>query len=217
MDLDGVARPLETSAAAATVTAALVMLAGMGGTVDPKTGEIEWVMNVPLTEQLAFYRSHPPSALGDLRAAAVEHIDWKFDGHGEPVNSIFELACPCGSKLFTATCGIQTSDDINEVSPPIGVECDACEAAFDVFDPSEHGWNAVLCGDTFDEPEAYDDLEGDDIAAPHEVIVRFEHGSETLGDPELVGREQDVFTWFTLLARDPDTKRLEQLFEWECA
>jgi len=81
------------------------MLTGMGGTVDPKTGEIAWEMNVPLSEQLAFYRGHPPCALGDLCATAVEQIEWKFDGHGEPVNSFFELACPCGSKRFTATCG----------------------------------------------------------------------------------------------------------------
>lgn len=192
------------------------MLAAMGGTVDPKTGQITWHMNVPLAEQLAFYRSHPPRALGRLRATAVEHIDWQFDGHGEPVNSIFELACPCGAKLFTATCGVDASDDGNEVCPPIGLECGACEAAFEIFDPSKHGWDGVMCGDTFDEPGGYDDLEGD-IQAPHEIVVRFEHGSDTLGRPELVGREQDVFTWFTLLARNPETKELEQLFEWECA
>jgi hypothetical protein len=189
----------------------------MGGTVDPKTGTITWEMNVPLAEQLTFYRTHPPRALGELCATAIEQTDWKFDGHGEPVNSIFELACPCGSKLFTATCGVATSDDGNEVSPPIGIECDACEATFEIFDPGEHGWDAVMCGDGFDEPEGYDDLEGNDVHAPHQVVVRFEHASDTLGDPELAGREQDVFTWFTLLARDPETQRLEQLFEWECA
>jgi hypothetical protein len=186
----------------------------VGGTVDPKTGEVIWEMHVPLAEQLAFYRSHPPRALEKLRATAIEQIDWTFDGHGEPVNSIFELACPCGSKLFTATCGLASD---NMVSPPIGIECDACEAIFEIFDPSEHGWDAVMCGDTFDEPAAYGDLVGEDIEAPHEIVVRFEHGSETLGDPELAGREQDVFSWFTLLARDAKSKRLAQLFEWECA
>jgi len=193
------------------------MLARMGGTFDSKTGQFVWEMKVPLAEQLAFYRSHPPRALGNLRATALEQLDWQFDGHGEPVNSIFELACPCGGNLFNATCGVETGDDGNVVSPPIGIECEACEAAFDIFDPGEHGWNAVMCGDKFDEPDAYDDLEGADIAAPHEIVVRFEHASESLGDPELAGREQDVFSWFTLLARDPESKQLEQLFEWECA
>jgi hypothetical protein len=186
----------------------------MGGTVDPKTGNIAWEMNVPLEEQLAFYRSHPPRAIAELRATSVEYIEWTFDGHGEPVNSIFELACPCGSKLFTTTCGV---DDDDEVTPPIAIQCDSCDAAFDIFDASEHGWNAVMCGDKFEAPDAFFELEGEAIAAPHEVVVRFEHGSETLGDPELAGREPDVFSWFTLLARDPETRQLEQLFEWECA
>lgn len=192
------------------------MFAAMGGIVDPKTGEVKWEMNVPLAEQLAFYRGHPPRALAKLSAAAIEELDWTFDGHGEPVNSIFELTCSCGSKLFTVTCGIEAGEDVNEVAPPIGLECSACEEAFDVFDPSQHGWDAVMCGDTYDEPEAYDELVGE-IDAPHEVVVRFEHASDTLGDPDLEGRAQDVFTWFTLLARDPATRRLEQLFEWECA
>ena len=189
----------------------------MGGTVDPKTGEIVWDMNVPLAEQLAFYRSHPPKALESLRATAIDQLDWQFDGHGEPVNTIFALACSCGSRLFTAMCGIEVVDGENQVCAPIGIECDACEAAFEVFDPSEHGWNAVMCGDRFDEPSAYGDLDGETIAAPHEIVVRFEHASDTLGTAELAGKEPDVFTWFTLLARDPETKQLEQLFEYECA
>jgi hypothetical protein len=169
-------------------------------------------MNVPLAEQLAFYRSHPPAALGPLRATPVDQLDWPFDGHGEPVNAVFELACPCGGTRFTATCGV---DADNNVARPIGLECAACQAAFEIFDA--HGWDAVMCGERGDEPDHFDDLKPDGIAAPHQVIVRFEHGSETLGDPALAGREPDVFSWFTLLARDPDDARLEQLFDWECA
>lgn len=186
----------------------------VGGTVDPKTGEIVWEMHVPVADQLAHYRSHPPGAIRALGVTPLETIDWRFDGHGEPVNSIFELACPCGSRLFTPMCGV---DETNEVCPPISLECDACEAAFEVFDANAHGWNAVMCGDRYDEPERYCELEGEVVVAPHEIVVRFEHGSSDLGDPELAGREQEVFSWFTLLARDPETKQLEQLFEWECA
>lgn len=189
----------------------------MGGVVDPSTGQIVWEMKVPLSEQLAFYRSHVPRALGQLRATPIEQIDWQFDGHGEPVSSIFELACSCGGARFHVTCGVHTSDDAAVAAPPISIECDACKATFEIFDASEHGWDAVMCGARHDEPEAYDDLVCDGIDAPHELIVRFEHASDTLGDPALAGREPDVFTWFTLLARDPGTRRLAQLFEWECA
>jgi hypothetical protein len=189
----------------------------MGGTVDPETGEIIWTMRVSAAEQLAYYRSHPPRALSPLRVTPTEQLDWRFDGHGEPINSIFELACSCGSKLFNATCGVDSREDENLTSPPIGLECDACESAFVLFDPSEHGWDAVMCGGRFEDPEGFDDLCGNEVSSPHETVVRFEYASDSLGDPELTGREQDVFTWFTLLARDARTKRLEQLFEWECA
>jgi hypothetical protein len=186
----------------------------MGATVDPKTGELIWAMSVPLAAQLAHYRSHPPSALRPLRVTPIESLAWDFDGHGEPVNSIFELACPCGSTLFTPECGLEIDD---EVAPPITIVCASCDAATVVFDPNTHGWNAIMCGDRHDVPVVTGDLEGENVEAPHEIIVRFEHGFEDLGNPELAGRESDVFSWFTLLARDPDTKELEQLFEWECA
>ena len=42
----------------------------MGGTVDPKTGQVVWEMHVPLDEQLAHYRAHPPRALRGLRDLA---------------------------------------------------------------------------------------------------------------------------------------------------
>lgn len=148
----------------------------MGGTVDPKTGNVSWHMNVPLEEQLTFYRSHPPRALENLRTTAIEHVDWSFDGHGEPINSIFELACTCGGRLFTVTCGI---DPDEEVAPPIALECAACEAAFDIFDANQHGWNAVMCGDTFDEPDISDDLVGNSIGAPQRSLC----GSSTRRTP----------------------------------
>ncbi len=189
----------------------------MGGMVDPKTGEMVWEMSVPLADQLAHYRSHPPSALRALRVTPIESIAWEFDGHGEPVSSIFELACPCGSNLFTPECGLEIGEDANEVGQPITVVCASCEAATVVFDPNTHGWNAAMCNVRYDAPVVTGELEGELVEAPHEIVVRFEHGSEDLGNAELAGREQDVFSWFTLLARDPQTKQLEQLFDWECA
>lgn len=87
--------------------------AKMGGTVDPNTGEVVWEMHVPLADQLAHYRAHPPRAIAALRASSVD-VDFAFDGHGEPVNAVFELACPCGSTRFVAVAGIEDG----EVSTP---------------------------------------------------------------------------------------------------
>ena len=64
--------------------------------------------------------------------------------------------------LFIATCGL---DDDNAVVSPIGITCDECDARYTIFDASQHGWNAVMCGDRFDAPENEDALDGGDIEA----------------------------------------------------
>jgi hypothetical protein len=186
----------------------------VGGIVDPKTGEIIWEMHVPLAEQLAHYRANPPRAIRGLRANAIE-VDWRFDGHGEPVNSVFELACPCGGTRFTATCGL---DEDGRSCSPIAIECASCETKHDVFDEAKHGYDAELGMAGSFEPVGSDDLVSTDVDAPHEVIVRFEYCSDQLGDPGRQGeREHDLFSWFTLLARDSETKQLAFLFDAECA
>ena len=47
------------------------------------------------------------------------------------------------------------------------------------------------------------------------MVVRFEFASEVLGGDNWKGREQDAFTWVTVLARKPDGS-LETLIDWEC-
>lgn len=47
----------------------------------------------PPDVQVAFYRAHPPRALGALAATPVD-VDFPFDGHGEPVNAfVFDDEC----------------------------------------------------------------------------------------------------------------------------
>jgi hypothetical protein len=184
----------------------------MGGTYDRETGQIVWTMHVPLAEQLAHYRAHPPRAIRELVATPVD-IDFGFDGHGEPVNAIFALACRCGGTRFTATCGIYDG----EACAPISIECDACENLFEIFDAAAHGYDAELNADEVEQPEDTNDLMSDAVAWPHEVVVRYEFPSEHLGTEEWRGREHDLFSWFTLLARDPATKQLAFLYDAECA
>jgi hypothetical protein len=185
----------------------------MGGIVDPKTGEIIWDMRVPVVDQVRHYGAHPPRAIAAMRCSPID-VDWKFDGHGEPVNTVFELACPCGGVLFTATCNVDTDE---EVCSPIAIRCDACAESRVIFDIGEHGYDAEVNHDEGDDGEGPYDLETVAVDEPFEVVVRFEYPSDHLGDPEWSGREHDLFSWFTLLARDPETKQLEHLYEFECA
>jgi len=185
----------------------------MGGTYDPTTGQMVWTMHVPLADQLAHYRSHPPRAIRELRAMPVD-VDFRFDGHGEPVDVAFELACPCGGTRFDVTCGL---DEDDEPAPPIELECGACAASYKIFDDNEHGYDAELNSVERQAPELIVDLDPADIDLTPELVVRFEFPSDHLGDPQYAGREHDLFSWFTLLARDPETKQLEFLFDAECA
>jgi hypothetical protein len=185
----------------------------MGGIVDPKTGEVLWEMHVPLDEQLAHYRAHPPRALAYLRATAID-VDWKFDGHGEPVNTTFTLACSCGATRFTVSSGFD--EDGRPVSP-VAIECAACNADWEVFDNAKHGYDAELGMGLASEPAGSDDLASDEVAPPHELVVRFEYPSDLLGRDPSDGREHNLFSWFTLLARDPSTGRLAFLFDAECS
>jgi hypothetical protein len=188
----------------------------MGGTVDPKTGEVVWEFHVPLAEQRAFYDSHPPRALAGLTCAPIEPpAGFKFDGHGEPVNAVFTLACPCGNKLFMVSAWFK--DD--EVRAPISVECSECDRDQEIFMSGRHGFDGELnpFESRAEDDEFPDDLVPQDVEAPHEVIIRFEYPSDHLGDPQWKGREQDLFSWITIVARDAETGELSFLYDEECA
>ena len=186
----------------------------MGGTYDPAAGQIVWDFHVPLDEQRDFYRDHPPSALDGMTCTAIDSPPWQFDGHGEPVNAFFELACRCGSRLFA----VAGRSDGEEIRGPIRVECHGCGAEQVIFDPQVHGYDAaagLVDHDGVDGGRA--PLEDPDVPAPHEVIVRFEYPSEHLGDASYAGRERDLFSWITILARAPGAGALAMLFDEECA
>ncbi len=91
-------------------------------------------------------------------------------------------------------------------------------SAYEIFEADEHGYDAELGAVAADEVEYTDDLISSDVEIPHEIVVRYELPSDHLGgEARYQGREHDLFSWFTLLARDPKTKRLAFLFDIECA
>ena len=149
----------------------------VGGSVDPDTGELVWDFHVPIAEQAAVYAAHPPSALGTLRATAIELPDHAFDGHGEPVNVAFAVACPCGSTLFVPTG--YWSDDEDRFISPITLECAGCETWHEIFDSSRHGFDGAVGNNRAREPGP--DEVPDELAGPSEILVRFEFPSDHLG------------------------------------
>jgi hypothetical protein len=189
----------------------------MGGTVDPKTGEVVWDFHVPLADQPAHYAAHPPSALAPVRATAIELPDHPFDGHGEPVNVAFAVSCPCGGKQFVALG--YWSDDEERFTSPITLECATCETLHEIFDIRMHGFDGAVGNNRSLEPPPPETIDAIpcELDEPYEVIVRFEFPSDHLGDPDLDADASDLFSWITVVGRDAESQRLVTLFEDECA
>lgn len=164
-------------------------------------------------EQIAFYRAHPPSCLDGLKVTSIESLDFVFDGHGSPINSIFELACPCGSRSFWLECYVDPDGD--DVNTPISIQCEAddCDAGERViYDRNKHGYDG-RAGDLPVEhgPDAYQT----DIGEPYGIIVRFEYSVDALG--EHPGEDHEMFSWITIVIRHPETGQLGLMFHDECA
>jgi hypothetical protein len=182
----------------------------VGATIDPKTGEMIWEARVPLDEQPAYYRAHPPKAIAAFRSAPIDGLDFQFDGHGEPINSIFTLACSCGGTRFYALAHVEDDEWI----PPIELECTSCESSQVAFDLRTDGYTAA----TGDAPSYEPSVDVEELAPDElEIIVRFEHPSDVLGDPDFEAPAEELFSWISIVGRDPDSGALALLFDYECA
>jgi len=169
-------------------------------------------MPTSVADQLAYYRAHPPSALAAVRAEPTELSGVRFDGHGEPLNPVFAITCTCGSRELALWGWVREE----EIGPPLAVACDTCGADLDLFDPSLHGYDAVASGDADDDDD--DDSFPDefpDAEPPYELFVRFEYSPSDFDDPRWAGRQSDLFSWITVVAKTKNG--LVHLFDWECA
>jgi hypothetical protein len=109
------------------------------------------------------------------------------------------------------------------VSAPIAVVCASCGRAAEVFDDTRHGYNQQVVPDPLlpsDEPR--DSLRcGGCGSVGFEAYSRFEYSNA--GDffmpdmAEFRGREQDLFTWFSMAAVCLSCGRQAVLAEHECA
>lgn len=166
---------------------------------------------VPVEEQISHYRRRPPSCLTGLRPTTVDLDEFQFDGHGEAVNAIFAIACACGSTRFTATAHVPEEDSWPE--PPVTLSCAACNTSYEVFDAAKHGYDGVLDNSEFDTVGTAREITRNSC----EIIARFEYPSDLLGDDEFKEIEHDLFSWITIVGRDPDSRELVTLFDFECA
>jgi hypothetical protein len=197
---------------------------------------------IMVKDQLAFYRNHPPRCVAGFKAQPVEMPNVTFDGHAsvspldtegsgtkiegcEHVNPVFRLFCTCGcDSHFVIGYNWHNPDCNNEAVflSPLSLRCSDCGKVTVLFDSDIHGYDAEACSmSTCCRAEGERAEFACDRCGPRQaqVFVRFEYPDDLLG-PEFDkyrGREQDLFSWFTLVGKCSGCGRFIEVADFECA
>jgi hypothetical protein len=184
--------------------------------------------------------TRPPTCLASFTATLAprgEPVGVRFDGHGSPDESVFRIACGCGSRLFRVKGRFYErnalGDRVNLFSDPLELTCAACARSGVIFDDRRHGYNVMIGVIELGTAESGRPREPDGgVPAEHacpgcgarvaEVWARFEHCNESCDDSfaaelQTDGREQDYFSWFTLVGRCESCGQVTTVSEAECA
>ena len=183
--------------------------------------------------------TQPPRCLAPFVATLAQAGELprvRFDGHGESDQSIFRVRCACGGDTFRVRGSFHAKDyrgePLNFFGDPLELLCASCGSERLLFDGDKDGYNPEI--------EAAEDLvrppppRGNEPEAPRVehgctqcgnrsmlIWTRFEQTAETCEDSfaeSLTGeRQQDFFSWFTLVGRCTKCNALQTVTEFECA
>jgi hypothetical protein len=194
-------------------------------------------------DQASYFRSHPPRCLAGFSVRPTQLQGVEFDGHAsrsqfkitpppgvtidapEHINPIFALSCQCGGGQHYIH-GYQwiNPDFHNAVVflSPLVLECAACGKTTDLMGTDVHGYDAEL-----GHGSATVRAEGERVVFecpscgrhPLDAFVRVEYPDDLFdGDfPDFAGREQELFTWFTLVGKCPKCCQVLAVADFECA
>lgn len=173
----------------------------------------------------------PPTMLRAFRAVPAEAPDILLDTLTEGPNRFFSLACPCDSAQFSVTGEVERHLLIHQdvVVGAVTVQCRACMREISLFDPARHGYDVEL--DHFPPPPR------PSVAPRHfecpachrtdfALVARFEYSAALVaalergldsGYANHPGREQDLFTWFTLIGFCSGCAAVSTVSSVECA
>jgi hypothetical protein len=173
----------------------------------------------------------PPKCLDAVRAWPAEPPDILLDTLTDSPNRFFSVGCPCGGTLFSVSGQITRNILIDQdlVYGPATVHCTQCDRRAVVFDPRLHGFDVEL--DHFPPTSAQSSPERGFVCPTcgHTVfglVARFEYPARLLealdsgidpGYPANVGRERDLFTWFTLIGLCSACRQHTTVVSQECA
>ena len=178
-------------------------------------------------DHVRHFRNHPPRWIAGFNATPFALPGVEFDGHGLQINSVFALACSCGSgQHFVHDFSWINPDNFDNVPvflSPLCLECIACGMRTDLIDTDAHGCDAELGHSPMatargrGNPAVYECPKCG--RQPLQAFARFEYSGELFdGDfPEFAGREQDLFSWFSLVGKCRRCSQLLAVADFECA
>lgn len=193
-------------------------------------------------DQAEYYRTHLPRCIAGFSAVPADVPGWRYDGHASAgalqakfpgvqiqgpahINAVFQLLCSCGSSRHRVTAYAWSAPDRPGeflFLSPMSVQCSACGKSCELIDTDVHGYDAEL-GNGSATRRAEGNREevecgGCDLNKDMEVFVRFEYPDDLFDEFEdYAGRQQDLFTWFSLLGRCSKCSALLPIAEFECA
>ncbi|MBX3442388.1 MAG: hypothetical protein KF774_08265 [Planctomyces sp.] len=190
-----------------------------------------------------YFRSHPPRCIAGFTAVPAELPGAAFDGHvslsqldfepppgvtihaPELTNPIFALACRCGGQRHFVHCHCWINPDYGDqavILSPLDLECAVCGKLTPLFDSDLHGYDVEIGAGSSSVRG-----EGDRMVfecptcgrQPLQAFVRFEFSGDLFDEEssEFAGREQDLFSWFTLQGQCPKCSQLLSVADFECA
>jgi hypothetical protein len=191
-------------------------------------------------DQAAYFCNHPPRCVAGFVTSPVRLDGFVFDGHasGPPsnvagtviegsqhLNIVFLLACACGCQQHSVVGFHWRNPDYRNESillSPIALRCALCGRETELIDTDRHGYNAEIgsCSSTRRAEGERGDYRCEKCSAlAIQVCVRFEYPDDLFdsGIDGFSGREQDLFSWFSMVGKCPNCSRLFSITDFECA
>lgn len=194
-------------------------------------------------DQASYFRSHPPRCIAGFAVQPTELPGVEFDGHlsrsqlpidvpsgvtieaPQHINPVFALSCQCGGTRHFVHGYRWINQDFHNACvflSPLVLECAACGKTTDLLDTDVHGYDAEL-----GHGSATVRAEGDPVVfecpkcgrQPLESFVRFEYADYLFDGhfTDFAGREQELFSWFSLVGKCPQCSQLLAVADFECA
>jgi hypothetical protein len=173
-------------------------------------------------EMKVYFKSTPPKCIAKLNPKQIERTGTNLDGHGEDLNTFFQLVCDCESDTGQISGYSWNNPDFNNENvfiSPYSFICTKCQRNELVFDSDIHGYDGEFTGYPC---TARGEGEKKNFSCKcgcqeFKVTVRFEYPDDLFDDEDFEGRQQDAFTWFNILGECKNCSAQITIADIECA